>query len=455
MPAITKSRREELQGALRGKMTEMDTITDAFKIEEKSGGGTGVVVSPEQRDAFRAALADANDIKSLLEMEDQADQIKTFAGAATATPFAATDAAEQEASNRTAERIVQVKSLGEQFIGSDVYREMKATGATQTRVPFMVNADVRTLSYKDVYGLSSGTVAGIPGLGSAQQVPLVPRQTRPTRVRDLFPSDTTTASVLYGIRETGFTNAARTVGQRSNNDGSYNPTGAVFGLKPKSDVTLVTVTYPIATVAHLLDVHKLVLDDEPRLRGLLDRDMIDGIKMQEDFQLLYGDGIGENITGILNTPGHQAYSQRTGTAPPGFAAEKGSAAIRRAATRATLSYFSPTGVVLHPLDWEDVELEEDSQGAFRVAVSVAVGAELRLWRLNVVDTPAITEGTFLVGAFGTGAKVYDREQVSVSASTENRDNYERNVVTLRAEERIALEVSRPEAFVRGTLTVPA
>lgn len=446
--AKTMTRREELQTALRDKMAEGDAISASFKIEEKSGGGTGVVVSPEQRDAFRAALGEAQEIKGLLELEEAREGIKSYIGSPPESSIAAQEAAGE--AKAAAAAATEFKSLGQRFLDSEVYAEMKASGSSVTRVPFSVNADLRSMSVKDVFGLSAGLVAGIPGLGSAQQTAMVTRAVRPTRVRDLFPRDTTTASVLYGIRETGFTNAAATVAQRTNIDGTPNPVGSVFGLKPKSNVTIVTVTYPVATIAHLLDVHKTVLDDEPRLRNLLDRDMIDGVAMAEDDQILYGNGVGENITGILNTAGIQSYTQRNGTVPAGKPAEKKSAAIRRAATRAALAYYQPTGVVLHPLDWEDIELEEDSQGAFRVAVSVAIGAEKQLWRLSVVDTPAIQEGDFLVGGFGTAAKLYDRELVTVSASTENRDNYERNAITIRGESRLALEVSRPEALVAGS-----
>jgi HK97 family phage major capsid protein len=64
----------------------------------------------------------------------------------------------------------------------------------------------------------------------------------------------------------------------------------------------------------------------------------------------------------------------------------------------------------------------------------------------------MVEGQFLLGAFGTAAKLYDREQVNVQISTEDSDNFRRNAVTIRAEERVGLEVSRPEAFVVGTIT---
>jgi HK97 family phage major capsid protein len=295
----------------------------------------------------------------------------------------------------------------------------------------------------------AGTIP-INALGTPQNLGLTPRMLRPGRVRDLFPAETTSANLLYGIRESGFTNNAAIVSERRAADGTSVPTGGatdVFGLKPKSNISFTTITYPVATVAHILYAHRNTLDDEPRLRGLIDRDMIDGIKMVEDEQILYGDGVGDNLTGIINTPGVQTYT--------GLSSDPRTAQIRRAMTRAILAYFTPTGVVVHPLDWEDLELEQDNNGAYRLAVNIAVGGEQRMWRMNVVDTPAITEGQYLLGAFGTGAKLYDREQVNIQVSTENRDLWERNAVTFRAEERLAVTVDRPESFVVGAITTPA
>ncbi|MBE1530389.1 phage major capsid protein [Actinomadura algeriensis] len=289
----------------------------------------------------------------------------------------------------------------------------------------------------------------LPALGSQQDLGLTPRQLRPGRVRDLFPAETTTANLLYGIRETGFVNNARVVPERTADDGGPATGGPtdVFGLKPKSDLTLVPVTYPLATIAHIMYVHRQTLADEPRMRGLIDRDMTDGVKMKEDEQILWGDGTGDNLTGLMNTSGIQTYT--------GASTDPRTAQIRRAMTRAILAYFIPTGVVMHPLDWEDLELETDGNGAYRLAVNVAVGGEQRVWRMRIVDTPAMQEGRYLLGVFGMGAKLYDREAVNIQVSTENRDMFERNAVTIRAEERLGFVVDRPESFVAGTFTTPA
>jgi HK97 family phage major capsid protein len=75
-----------------------------------------------------------------------------------------------------------------------------------------------------------------------------------------------------------------------------------------------------------------------------------------------------------------------------------------------------------------------------------------------VESQAMTAGEFLTGAFNLGAQVFDRMGVEVLLSTENSDDFEKNMCTIRVEERIALAVYRPESFVYGdvaTMTTAA
>jgi HK97 family phage major capsid protein len=199
-------------------------------------------------------------------------------------------------------------------------------------------------------------------------------------------------------------------------------------------------------LAHWEAAHRNVLADEPQLRSIIDNELMYGLRLLEDSQILNGDGTGENLQGVLQTSGIQEYAWSDGAHLP--VPDNKADAIRRAATLSFLSYYEPTGVVLHPNDWEDMELAKDDQGQYLVAVSVALGGEQRIWRMPVIDTPAIAEGTALVGAFGTGAQLYDREQASIRISEQHADFFVRNAIVVLAEQRLALAVKRPEAFVK-------
>lgn len=438
----TTGRVTELKSLLKDAAAEIERQADQFKDE--TGNGHYALSTAQAKD-YKAAVDKAESIRQTLALEEKAAGIFEYLNAPEGTPAAARDA--QDAQR---EQFAEMKSIAQEFMGSDAFMQMKSadfrqggTFKTDRGIPDLARAS----ELKDVFSALGGRVS-IPSLGQAQSLGFTERTLRPGRVRDLFPSERTQAAMLYGIRETGYTNRARTVGERTSAAGGA-PTGTatdVFGLKPKSELTIVPVTYPIATIAHIMYVHRNTLNDEPRLRGILDRDMIDGVKMAEDEQILWGDGVGENLTGLMNTTGVQKYT--------GLNSDARSAQIRRASTRSILAYFQPTGVVMHPLDWENIELEKDKNGAYTVAVSIAVGGEKRVWRLAVSDSPAMMQGRALVGAFGTGAKLYDREEVNIQLSTENRDLFERNTYTLRAEERMGLVVDRPESFVDLTFTTP-
>lgn len=444
MPNETKDRGRirELTEKLQEKATELNSISDSFKDETGHGH---YVITTEQKDAYQRVLGEAEEIKGLLHMEEGRGGINAFLGSAAGNGPVAGQLAAAGASAAQS-----TKSLGQMFLDSDQYAEMKGTNFEPARFPgaFEAGMGLKHLEQKDIYSSMAGNIS-IPALGTPQNVGLVPRQLRPGRVRDLFPQDTTTAPMLYGIRETGFLNSASVVHERTASNGGPATGGAgdVYGLKPQSNITVASVTYPVSTVAHWMNIHRNTLQDEPRMRGLIDRDLMDGIKLVEDYELLFGDGSNDSITGICNTPGVQVYT--------GSSTDPRTAQIRRAITKVKLAYFDPTGIVVHPYGWEDLELETDGYGQYRLAISVAMGGQKVVWRLNVVDTVAIREGAFLLGAFGLGAKLYDREAVNVQVSTENSDNFVRNAVTLRCEERLALEVSRPESFLIGTLTDPA
>mgnify|MGYP002131943401 CR=1 FL=1 len=123
--------------------------------------------------------------------------------------------------------------------------------------------------------------------------------------------------------------------------------------------------------------------------------------------------------------------------------------------QAQLARFPASGHVLHFIDWARIELTKDSLGRYILANPAGLTGPT-LWGLPVVATEAAAfQGKFLTGAFNAGAQIFDREDANVVISTENADDFEKNMITIRCEERLALAVKRPEAFVYGSFSTGA
>ena len=73
-----------------------------------------------------------------------------------------------------------------------------------------------------------------------------------------------------------------------------------------------------------------------------------------------------------------------------------------------------------------------------------------LWGKPCAITPAITAGTALVGAFKLGAQYFMRQGMTIDMTNSDQDDFIKNLMTIRAEERLALAVYRPLAFCTVT-----
>ena len=175
----------------------------------------------------------------------------------------------------------------------------------------------------------------------------------------------------------------------------------------------------------------------------------------EEAQLLNGNGTGSNVLGLLNRVGVQ--TEATGTVASG---DTGADALFRAMTKVqTGGGEDADGIILHPTDYQNLRLAKDANkqyyGGGYFAGQYGSGTlqdQPPVWGLRTVVTPAITAGTALVGAFGTAATVYRKGGVRVESTNSHASDFTSNLVTVRAEERVALAVRRPSAFVKVTVT---
>lgn len=248
-------------------------------------------------------------------------------------------------------------------------------------------------------------------------------------IRDLLTQGRTSSNTVSYVRETGFTNATASKAE-----------GEAFDY---SDLKFDEVHTTVRTIGHLMKASKNILADAPQLESFVNNRLVYGLKEVEDRQLLNGDGSGNNLKGIL--PQASAFAD-----PASLAKYTIIDQLRLAMLQATLAQYPATGIVLNPIDWAKLELEKDTTGRMLIG-NPQNGATPMLWRLPIVETTALAAGTFLAGAFKLGAQLFDREEVGVDVSFENDKDFEKNLVTFKCYERLALAVYRPEAFIKGTL----
>jgi HK97 family phage major capsid protein len=436
--------REDKDLVKRGR-AEIKSLNEKLDAIAKSGwldADGNMHVKPEAFAEYKTILDQAETTHKIVTSLERKSELDAWLDAPAGAPAALAAGGHAGA----APAPMQFKSLGQRFVESAEFKDHRDSGFMDRAFTIEDQELTAGVQFKDVHSGSIGTVVH-PGFGTVQRAPMVTSPMLSYRVRDLFPQMNTSSVMIEFIEELGFVdpsdNAAAMVPEREGTAPNDN-----FGLKPKSNIRFNIKTTPIRTLAHWVPASRNVLDDEPQLRGIIDTRLMYGLKLVEDEQILLGDGTGQNLLGIFNTPGIQLFPSGSYHAPTN---ETYVDAIRRAATRVMLAQYDPTGVVVHPYDWERMELTKDSQGRYLVAGSVVSGAEKRLWQMPVVATPAIPEGTALIGAFGLGAQVFDRMQSNIRTSDQHADFFIRNAIVVLAEERLGLAVYRPSSMVKVDL----
>ena len=333
---------------------------------------------------------------------------------------------EQKSARRgSGDGVIEYKTLGQRVTESAEIKALMVSKNGQARV---------TIELKDILTGPPTLGAGVSPSSSlviADRQPIIMPPLRPLVVRDLITPGTTVSNAIEYPVETDnpLVTAASVVSE-----------GA---LKPQSNITFDLRSTPVRTIAHFMKASRQILDDATQLQSYIDGRLRYGLAYVEETELLYGDGTGQHLFGLV--PQATAYAGAFAPTSP-----QAIDTLRLAALQATLALYPATGYVMHPTDWAKIELTKDAQNRYIVGDPQNQIAS-RLWTLPVVQTPSMQVGHFLSGAYRLGAQIFDRLTMEVMISTENSDDFVRNMITIRAEERLALAVYRPAAFIYGTL----
>ena len=314
-----------------------------------------------------------------------------------------------------------ISSWGEQFIKSANYGAFAGGNLNKLRVEVkntLVGSDTNVAPQRN---------AGIVGGAFL-----------PFAMEALLPSTTTSSNAIEFTKEASFTNSAAEA--------------AVGAQKAESALTWSLVNMPVSTVAHWIKISKQLAADAPALAAYVNTRMRYGVNQKVDTQLVVGDGTAPNISGTYDTGNFTAHGYSNATIAAISTTFKKLVLIRKVIADLYAAGYPADAIVLNPADWATIEIELFTTAAGQTLYSVNDAGQARLFGLPVIQAIGMAADTFQVGRFSEAYMIYNREGVVVEMSDSDGDNFQKNLITLRAERRLALATEKPAAVRGGDLT---
>lgn len=329
-------------------------------------------------------------------------------------------------------------TLGQRFVQSEQLKEYREHG---------VGRGLRSRAFPVGAVPEQRALIGTPTVTALIQPQRLPGIIEPERreltMRDVFPNLSTTSNVVEFVKESTQTNGAAEVAEA---------TSLTTGAKPESGFTLTVDNAGVVTIATLMYITRSALEDAAQMQGYIDQLLRRFVDERVDAQLLNGSGVSPNLRGIRSAAGIQSLDAAYFTANgPGLTKVD---RLRRAKTRIRLSGRGRASfAVLNPENVEEFELLKTNGAAGNN--EYAFGGPFKnlptaFWGLPVVENELQPKDEAIVGD-GRAAAIFDRNDGQLYITDSNRDLFERNIITMLYETRLAFPVFRPETIAKVAL----
>jgi HK97 family phage major capsid protein len=339
---------------------------------------------------------------------------------------------------------VDFRSISDRFLESDGWKAYKGNVAPGGKFSKNTRIESPAIEFGELLprrGGVKGLVTG--GSGTSGGAFSIPSQTgiydtgtfeRELTILDVVTRGTTDSDSVEYVRLTGYTNAAAPVAEAD----SIDPED-LTGLKPQSAMTFERVLEAVKTIAHWEAATTRALEDGGQLRTIMNDLLLYGLREEVEDQIVSGSGSGEDFKGILDYSGDglQELADQGGILETARRARTLVRVVGRGRANAYL---------MNPYDAELYDLEMTLGGPGSNFQAATEGTNSRLWRLPIVESEAVPQGTALCGDFRK-AIFWDRLAASIRASDGVNNFFLKNMVAILAELRAAFGVIRPQAFV--------
>ena len=258
----------------------------------------------------------------------------------------------------------------------------------------------------------------------APQVYALPN--RKVHVRSLLPVGTISTGLFTFPKETG-------------GEGDVAPQ-TQGSTKSQLDFDITMTDAPAQYIAGFVRISRQMLDDVPAMTSFLQARLLEKYLLAEDAQLLNGTGTAPNLTGLT-----------INAAAPTGAATVDVEQLVQAIAQVSATNYSANGILINPTDWANIMNTKPTNAAYSLPGSTVVTTDgsLTIAGVPVFQSTAIAADKFLVGDWAMGAQIMQNQGISVQFSEFDSDNFQKNLITVRVEARIAFPIYYNNAFVYG------
>jgi HK97 family phage major capsid protein len=351
----------------------------------------------------------------------------------------------------SAEALNQLKSLGAQFTTSDDYTNWVKSVQFDGTVPERVKLDAPPIRFNGIQKafetnrkaaiINSADTSGGALMDYTRTGTVVEGMMQVLTVRDLLTVvPLTVGKDIRYARMHQFLNNADVVPE-SNVSKFTGAVGQVEGRAPESSLTMEIIEDHVRTISHFMTESNQVIADAPQMGSLVDQFLLYGLKEKAEGWYIAGNGLNGRFTGIINTPEilEQPFVNDILTT------------LRKAITKITsIGRVQPTAILMHPEDWEKIDLLKDANERFYFGGPSVLGNP-RIWGLPVVLSQSVPVGKAIVACWKYGV-VYDREDGSITATNSHEDYFARQLVAVLGSCREGFGVKYTKAFCVCDLT---
>jgi HK97 family phage major capsid protein len=199
----------------------------------------------------------------------------------------------------------------------------------------------------------------------------------------------------------------------------------------------------VQKIAGWLDVPDEIMDDVVGFRAWIAYELPKAYLDAEDMQIFKGSGTGTNILGLWT----QADTQTLPFGTVNYASNKWDQ-IMAAITEIRTRKRSTSAVFISPLVYMELWINKGTEEMYTYPIVMGDNGVLYIGGIPIYWSNVFEDNEGLVGDFARGASIHQRKAMTIAYSGENKDNFTKNIITIRLEGRIALAIRVPEAFLR-------